>query len=73
MQLRTSGRLTRRPGRDTVAIDVRLCQIQNSKSQIKLSLTRFLFLEEIRKKYVGRSVDEYLKKYAQNPVQYVNC
>ena len=28
---------------------------------------------EIRKKYVGRSVDEYFKKYAQNPVQYVNC
>ena len=28
---------------------------------------------EIRKKYLGRSVDEYLKKYAQNPVKYVNC
>ena len=28
---------------------------------------------KIRKKYLGRSVDEYLKKYAQNPVKYVNC
>ena len=29
--------------------------------------------EDIRKKYVGRSVDKYFKEGAQNPVQYVNC
>ena len=42
------------------------------------STNRFEFVgtrtkAEIRKKYLGRSVDEYLKKYAQNPVKYVNC
>jgi len=29
--------------------------------------------EEIRKKYLGRSVDGEFKKYSRNPVQYVNC
>lgn len=29
--------------------------------------------DEIRKKYVGRSVDSYFRAHSQNPIQYVNC
>jgi len=29
--------------------------------------------DEIRKKYLGRSVDRYFRAHSQNPIQYVNC
>ena len=29
--------------------------------------------EGLRKKYLGRAVDQYFSEHAQNPIQYVNC